>query len=295
MGHVKPTRAELEANAAAALAEDERLKAEEAAAAGNPPQETPEQKAIREAQEAEAARIAEDERIAAEAAAVGDGGETPEEKAERERIAAEAAEKAAQPVDWKKRYTDSSREAKVLATKNKEINDAFVQAAEIALPTDEEMKAEYPEWEDMTSTEQRFATENLINKKRFDVITSAVNKFKKVEDWNVKVDTFVDNPKTLIANPELEGKTDEFRIFASKPTRSGMDFDDLVLAFLGDEAKKIKPDHKGQKMFENGTGGSKVTPPPPDDKLSLDQSIIDRKTNFPLYKERLKAGKYKTE
>ncbi len=292
--HVKPTKEELQAAADAALAEDERLAAEDAA--GNH-QETPEEKEAREAEEqrvSEEARVKaeEDEKARIAAEENEDHQETPEEKEARE---AEEQAKAQKETDWKKRYTDSSREAKVLAVKNKEINQAVEEAATIEMPTDEEVKAEYPEWDEMTTTEQRFARESLLSKKRFELIHGATQKYQKVEKWNEKVDVFVEDPQTLIANPELELKTEEFKIFASKPSRVGLDFEDLVLAFLGEEAKKIKPNHKGEKMFETGGGGSNKTPIIPDNKLSIQQSEIDRKTNYPLYKERLRAGKYKTE
>lgn len=289
--HVKPTKEELKANAEAALAAVEAMPPDDLV-----PQETAEEKATREAEEARVkAELEQQAADEAEQNAENEEQETPEEKEAREADEAEQAKKATQDTDWKKRYTDSSREAKILASKNKEINNAVDEAAAIEIPTDEEVKLEYPEWDDMTTTEQRLARENILNKKRFDLIHGATQKYKKVEDWNIKVDMFVEDPKTLIANPELEGKTDEFRLFASKQTRAGMDFEDLVLAFNGEEAKKVKPNHKGEKMFEQGGGGSKGAVVVPDGKLSVEQSIIDRKTNFQLYKERLKAGKYKTD
>ena len=276
--HVKPTREELKAAAEAALAEDERLAAEEAAAANNP-QPTPSQA------------------VPSPSAPVPSPSAPVPSPSAPIPSPSKPVPSAGVPgsTDWKKRYTDSSREAKVLAVKNRELNQVVDEAAGLPEPTDEEMIEEYAEWEEMTTTEQHLAKNDLLNKRRFDLIHSATQKYKKIDDWNERVDKFVDDPKTMIANQELEGKQEEFRLFASKPTRAGMDFEDLVLAFLGDEAKKVKPNHKGEKMFEQGTGGSSDTPPIPDDKFSVEQAIIDRKTNYQLYKERLKNKKYKTE
>src|SRR5665213_3147982 len=46
-------------------------------------------------------------------------------------------------IDWKKRYTDSSREAQILATKNKDLNSVVDQASQLPDPTEDEMKEEY--------------------------------------------------------------------------------------------------------------------------------------------------------
>ena len=198
-------------------------------------------------------------------------------------------------VDYKKRYTDSSREAIVLAVKNKELNGAIDEAANIPDPTDDEMKAAYPGFdEEMTATEQQLARESLLNKKRFELINNATQKYKKIEDWHERVDTFVTDPKTLIANPDLEGKQDEFKIFASKPSRAGMDFEDLVLAFQGEEAKKPKITHSGQ-MFPTGTGGSNKTIEPPDDRLTIAQGAALMQTDYNKWKELAKAGRIRLD
>ncbi len=194
-------------------------------------------------------------------------------------------------VDWKKRYGDSSREAIILSVKNKELNSAIDEASNLPEPTEEEMAVAYPEWEDLTPTEQRLARESLQNKKRFELINGATQKYKKVEDWHEKVNTFAGDPKTLIANPQLEGKVEEFKIFSSKPTRVGMDFEDLVLAFLGEEAKNVKPNHKGQEMFPSGSAGSKIIPQVPSDKLTVAQGAALLKSNPEEWKRLAKSGK----
>ncbi len=274
--HQKPTKEELEAQVKAAVDAEEKARKD-------PPVETPEKEPVTE-------ELTEKEV------------EKPLEDTEKEVIEEKTEEKVLDKtqkdseVNYKKRYTDSVREAQVVSFKNKEINQAVDEAATLTEPTEDEMKQKYGSgWDEMSVTEQMLAKDSLLNKKRFELIHGATQKFKAVEDWTEKVDTYIGNPKTLIANPELEGKQEEFKLFATKPTRRGLEFDDLVLAFLGDEAKKVRPNHKGEKMFETGTGGSKEPIKPPDNKLSLAQSEIDRKTNYTLYRERLKAGVYKTE
>ena len=196
------------------------------------------------------------------------------------------------PDPYKKKAIEQGRENIVLNAKTKKINEAIDKASEIVDPTDEEMLVEYPEWEDMTEVEKKMAKQTLKNDRRFQFIHAARQEGKNVEAWQGKVDIFITDPKTLIENPELEGKEDEFRLFASKPTRIGVEFGDLVSAFLYDATKNMKT--KKKQMFEPGSGGQNVKPKPKTDKITLEQARTLRETNYPKYIELLKAGKIDT-
>ena len=196
-------------------------------------------------------------------------------------------------IDWKKKYSASAREAQLQAYKNKEIAKAMADAAALAEPSEEDLKKEYSEWEDMTDTEKRLAKESVLNKRRFELINEATSKFSKVDDWNEKITTFITDPKVLIAHPELEGKEEEFKHFASIESRRGVDFETLVLAFSGETAKNAPPPKKGQ-MFEQGSGGP--TPPAPkDDRLSPAEGAALAKSNYKEFVKKLKAGKIRQE
>lgn len=196
-------------------------------------------------------------------------------------------------VDYKKKFSESSREAQVQGFKNKEIQTAVDAAAQIPDPSEEDLKVAYPTWEEMTETEQMLAKDNLLNKRRFELVHEATEKFKKVDEWTEQVDTYTGDPKTLIAHPELEGKVEEFKQFVSKPSRRGIDLEDLVLAFGGEQAKIVPVVHKGQ-MFEQGSSGT-LPDKPKDDKISLEESKILQKSNYKLWKEKLIAGKIRNE
>lgn len=194
-------------------------------------------------------------------------------------------------VDYKKKFTESTREAQILHSKNKKINDTIEKANALPEPTEEELTTEYKDWDVMSDTEKRFAKTNLINERRFKMLDEVTKESKDIEAWNIKVDEYTDDPKTLVDTPELEGKIDDFKLFASKPSRRGVDFEDLVSAFLFDAEKQSKPKQKGS-MFETGTGG-------PNDKAKTDKLTVAEsqqlmKTDYNKYKELLKAGKIDT-
>lgn len=212
--------------------------------------------------------------------------ETPEVTEPQEEAETETQEPE---IDYKKKFTESAREALVQTAQRNELEKVIDGSVETPEPTEDELKAEYPEWDEMTSTEQKLAKKTLWNDKRFSIIEQAREERKNVQAWNEKVDQFVDDPANLTTYPELEGKTEEFRLFASKPTRRGLNFDDLVLAFNGELAKsRVK--HTG-KMFETGGNAAKEKMQPKNDKLSLEEGRKLMETNYPKYKELLRQGK----
>lgn len=190
-------------------------------------------------------------------------------------------------VDYKQKFTESSREAQIREAKLRKTNEAIDQAAELVI-TDEDVAKEYSQWDLMSDTEKQFAKESVLNRKRFELIHQASQEGKDIQAWNEKVDTYIDDPKTLIAIPDLEGKQQEFKVFATKPTRRGSDFETLTNAFLF-EVEKSRPKHKG-KMMETGVGGPNETPKPKSNKISVEDAATLRETNYKLYKEKLKAG-----
>ena len=218
--------------------------------------------------------------------------ETPVEEAPVEEPKEEVKEEPP-VVDYKKKFTESTRESQVLFSRNKKISEAVDQASQMERPTKEEMEKDFADWDVMSDTEKRLAEDNVVNSRRFDAIHKATQEGKDILAWNEKVDKYIDDPKVLQTNPDLEGKQDDFKIFASKPTRRGVDFEDLVSAFLYDMSTVIKPKSKG-KMFETGSGGPNERVKPKGDKISLSEARVLMKNDYKKYKELLVTGKIDT-
>ena len=194
----------------------------------------------------------------------------------------------------KKKSIASSQEALILHAKNKKTNEALLKAREVPEPTEEEMKAEYPDWEAMSDFEQKMAKQTLLANKRFAVLDEVAEEFKDSEKHKEKIDGFLDDPKTLVDYPELEGREDEFKLFTAKPTRRGIEFKDLVSAFLYNaSAEKSKQKKKKGKMFPDGVAGPSE-PGKKAGKISIEDAILLKKTDFKKYKSMLMSGKIDT-
>lgn len=191
--------------------------------------------------------------------------------------------------DYKEKFVESTRESQVLASRNKKVFETLDKIEEIPEPTEDELKKEFLDWDVMSDFEKRIARNDIINGRKFQELGKMRKEFKDLDEWQGKVDVYIEDPNTLIANPGLEGKADEFKIFASKPSRRGVDFEDLVSAFLY-SLDSTKTTNKGS-MFEKGSGGSKEQMKPKSDKISIEEARTLRKTDYGKYTEYLRAGK----
>jgi len=249
--HVKPTAEELEAKAQEALAEADKLK-------NNPPEPEPKPEVEPKAEELPAPEL-------------------------------EIEEPPAPEPDYKEKFKQSTKEAQILTAKNKKINEAFDKASNVSEPTEEEMIVEFPDWEMMSEFERKMATQTTLSNRRFASIAEVGKEFKDIEAWNGKVETFLDDPKLDKEHPDLVGKETEFKLFALKPTRRGVDFDTLVSSFLWTN-KEARPGNKGQ-MFEPGTGGPSAKMEPKSDKITVEEARVLKNDNYEEWKRQLKAGK----
>lgn len=194
----------------------------------------------------------------------------------------------------KKKSISSAQEAQILHAKNKKITEALDEASQIEPATDEEMKVEYPDWDVMSDFEKKIARETNLANRRFASVNKITGEFKDSAKHLKKVNDFITDPETLVKYPKLEGRQDELRLFATKPSRRGLDFKDLVSAFLYNvETGKPKKKKKKSEMFPTGTGGPQGKPKT--GKISVGDAIELRKRDSKKYKQMLLAGKIATD
>lgn len=277
--HITPTKEELDANAKQALAEIEAMEAEK-------------QEEVKTITEEEYAKEEEAKKVQPKVEPVKEEVEEETEEPTKEPVKQPETEPVKEPAkdpDYKEKFTNSAREAQILASKNKKINEILEQASQLPEPTEDDLKGQYKDWDVMSEFERTMAKEAFVSKRYREFISEGTKEFKDIDAWNGKVDQFVDDPQVLIDHPELEGKIDDFKLFAMKPTRRGVDFSDLISSFLYEASKETKK-NKGA-MFETGTAGPSEKFKPKSDKIGLDQARMLRETNYNLWRKMVKEGK----
>jgi hypothetical protein len=270
--HIKPTTEELEANSQALAKEAEELMLEEKGNKGRADTEKDENEA--------------EEKVVFES--------EPEEKEKAPEVKEKKDQKEVKPEveeeDYKTKFIHSTKEAQMLFSKNKKLQEAFNKASKVEPPTEEELQKEYGDWDIMSDLEKKLAKDNLINRKRFEAIEQFNIENQQMNVWEEKVNDFITDPNTLVKYQSLEGREEEFKLFASKDSRRGNDFDDIVSAFLY-KIDQVKPVKKKGKMMESGTGGASKKAEPVKKTLSIEEGRELRKRDYSKWKEMLKAGK----
>lgn len=271
----KPTKEELKAQEEEAIKLAEELEE-------NPPEEESEEE-IEARSKAEAEQEEEKENPPEEV-------EEEQEEIEEEQQEEQEEEQAEPSKElYKKKFSASSRENQKINAKNRVINKALIDAEEVPEPTEEELVKEYPDWELMSDIEKTLAKETVVTRRWREVIKQAKDQATKIEKWTDSVVEYIEDPKTLLAFPQLEGKTEDFKDYATLDENNNVPFSVLIPAFLFQESTNNKP-HKG-KMFERSGGGDKTKPKLNDGKISLEDARKLRETNYDLWKQKLKEGK----
>lgn len=198
--------------------------------------------------------------------------------------------------DYKTKFKESSKEGQLLFGRSKEFNKIVIEANNLPDPTEEELVTaigDADEWEILTEFEKNQYKESFISKRYREHIAIASKPFVELEKWIEDVENFATDEANLKKYPILVGKEEKFIEYASKAQYQGSNFELLIDGFNGDlEALKVK--NKGQ-MFPSSTGGPSEKIQPKDGKITLAQGAALMKSNFPLYKEYLRAGKIENE
>ena len=222
--------------------------------------------------------------------------ETPKEEPikEPEPIEAEPSKEVKEALkkeveEKKQKLSASAKENQKIYAKNRVLNKALDEADELPEPTEEDLQKEFTDWDVMSDTERTFAKETVISRNWRGKIKEAKDQASKIEKWNDEVEKYADDPQTLLDNPELEGKQEDFVKFAQEETNNSVPYKILVSAFLH-EYSSAKKENKGA-MFISGSGGPNDKLEPKSDKISLDESRKIRETDYNKYKELLMAGK----
>lgn len=198
-----------------------------------------------------------------------------------------------EPIE--KKLTDVSREATALHFKNKKLVDTIEEASKMPEPTTEELKAyaktQGADYDELDEFSQNILKKTYLNEKRLEKIQSVTEESKAIDAWAKKVDTFIEESVDAGKYPSLASLGKEFRRFAMKETRRGVDLNDLVASFLY-SADRVIP--KNKKSLLLGGGNGSAVPPKPTG-LSEDDVARIREKDPKEYRRLIKAGKINIE
>lgn len=190
----------------------------------------------------------------------------------------------------KEKLKGSTREALVHMAAREAMAKALKEAENVEMPTEEEMQAEFEDWDILSEGEKKARMKTVLNDKRFSLINKANKEAEDFDGWVKKVEEYAEDPTVLATFTELEGKTEQFKAFAITKTRRGVPLPDLLKAFLFDATKETPKKNKGS-MFEKPVGGDGQKQSNAPSKISMADAEKIRVNNYAEYKRLLRAGR----
>lgn len=183
-------------------------------------------------------------------------------------------------------YGASSREAQILVAQIKEKDAQIVKLTTPHAPTDDDLRAAYPEWEQMLPTEQRLARENFSLRRGLASTQQTQAEIQAELRWEKDF-------KKLLKQTDftgLKGREDEFEEYVFKPSHKGVPTETLARSFLfGTQPVPPAPSPKNSPPTgERSSGGP--NPGTGKKKLTLEEAKVLRENNFEEYRRQLTAG-----
>lgn len=199
-------------------------------------------------------------------------------------------------VDYREKFGESTRENQVLSGKLANLESQLGMAIKAEPPTEAELRAEYPEWDELTAFERRMATSNLTLQKQVQKATLIA---QQAGTEAISERQFVDllrkkNADGTFKYPGLREREDDFRSYCQMPSHKGAPLETLANAFLfelGAEPKPTpQPKPEPKPTLERTSGGDT---PQPKTVISDEDAEVIRKNDPKRYNELIKAGKIK--
>ncbi len=185
-------------------------------------------------------------------------------------------------IDYKAKFAASTSENQILAAKVAEYENSRKELTNE--PAESDLRATFPEWDSMTYTEQRLAT------KTFSATQIATTLLEKDRQREAKAAWNTDLELAIAQNPSLQGKEQQFKDFANKPTHRGVATDVLVDAFLHKSGATPAP-KSAPPALEPGNGGPRG-PIQSKSKYSADEQLALQKSDPRKYRDMLLAGEF---
>ena len=199
-------------------------------------------------------------------------------------------------VDYRAKFGNSTRENQVLQGELESLTKQLGEITKEEIPTDEEMKQKYPEYEFADSLMQSVLKRQEVQDRRQKGIALNVGKFLGSVTRRNELAAIV------ATNAALAGKETKFIDFASDPSRANTPVATLVSAFLfevKDETPApvptpptppVPPAIRQQPVLERGTPSGGETPSTPSAERSPEELQALRTSNPREYNELIRKG-----
>lgn len=192
---------------------------------------------------------------------------------------------------WKKKFQESSREAQIIAEREKEAKAKLEEATKPKEITDDLMKEKYPDW-DAYDEGVKSALKNQVKlEQEVTALKKQSSEYHNERKWDGQINSFLDENAETEKYPIKDREA--FRKFVSKPERKGMNLDVLAAAFVYEVGSTTdKPEKKKGSMLEGGSGQGATKKHKSDKKeYTAEDAKVLRENNPREYERLVRSGK----
>lgn len=192
---------------------------------------------------------------------------------------------------WKKKFQESSREAQIIAEREKEAKAKLEEATKPKEVTDDLMKEKYPDWDNYDDGVKSALKNQVKLEQEVTTLKKQSSEYHNERKWDGQINSFLDENAETEKYPIKDREA--FRKFVSKPERKGMNLDVLAAAFVYEVGStETKPEKKKGSMLESGSGQGATKKHKTDKKeYTADDAKTLRENNPREYERLVRSGK----
>lgn len=192
--------------------------------------------------------------------------------------------------DYRKKFGESTRRNQVVESQFSELQKILGDITKQEVPTDDEMKAQVPDWEFLSEREKNGERKLLVLERRQNLMMKTFSNISSETENLKKLESFIYN------EPKLKGKEDDFIAFVEKPANKGASMEVLLNAFLfevkPEETPTVTPPaDEIAPSLERGTPSGNMPPINTGKKEYSDEELASLRKNDPKkYHELIRKG-----
>lgn len=192
---------------------------------------------------------------------------------------------------WKTKFQESSREAQIIAEREKEAKAKLEEATKPKEITDDLMKEKYADWDSYDDAVKATLKNQVKLEQEVTALKQSQSEYHNERKWDSKINSFLDENAETEKYPIKDREA--FRKFVSKPERKGMNLDVLAAAFVYEVGSTTsKPEKKKGSMLESGSGQGATQKHKSDKKeYTAEDAKVLRENNPREYERLVRSGK----
>lgn len=193
---------------------------------------------------------------------------------------------------WKTKFQESSREAQIIAEREKEVKAKLEEATKPKEITDDLMKEKYADWDSYDDAVKATLKNQVKLEQEVTALKQSQSEYHNERKWDGKINSFLDENSETEKYPIKDREA--FRKFVSKPERKGMNLDVLAAAFVYEvgTTTPAKPEKKRGSMLEGGSGQGATQKHKSDKKeYTAEDAKVLRENNPREYERLVRSGK----